>query len=692
MTLQEQFKAGLSHHQAGRLAEAETLYRQVLAQRPDHVDALHLLGVLAAQTRRYDVAVDLIGRAIALRPNFPEAHNNLGNALLESGHPDQAVAACRRAVELKPNYADAHYNLGNALRAQVRLEEAVAAYRQAVALRPGFGSALSNLGIALNDMGEVAESIAAHRQAVALMPNMPEAHNNLGLALKAAGRMDEAIAECRRAIALRPDCAEAFTNLGVALKDNGQFDDAIAAARQAVALKPDFAEGYTNVGTVLRETGEIEEAIAAYRRAVSLRPDLPAPHSNLLFTLHYHQGYDPQAVFQEHRRWDQQHAEPLKKLIQPYSNVRDPDRPLRIGYVSADFWEHPVGRFVSPLLRHHDRRQFEIYCYSNSARSDGMTARLRSYAGQWRQMVGVNDEQAAAQIRDDAIDILVDLSGHTAGNRLLVFARRPAAIQMSYLGYPGTTGLSAIDYRLTDGLADPAELTDRFYSERLYRLARTNWCFAPPDNAPAVQLPPVLSRGYVTFGSFNNFAKVTDSMLKTWAEILRRIPHSRLLLKAKSLSAQSVRRRVESKFSACGIDPDRLELCDWQFDHASHLTQYGEMDIALDTFPYGGTTTTCDALWMGVPVVTLAGQTHVSRVGLSLLSNVGLPETIATTGEAYIDTAVALAEDHDRLKRLRAGVREQMKMSPLMDAEGFARDVESAYRQMWRGWCETALT
>jgi predicted O-linked N-acetylglucosamine transferase (SPINDLY family) len=501
------------------------------------------------------------------------------------------------------------------------------------------------------------------------------------------GRFREAERLYRKIIAVDSGFFKAHCNLGLALEAQGRQDEAIAAHRAATAIHPNLSEAHNNLGTALKEHGELDEAIAAYRRAISLRTDSSEAHSNLLFTLHYHPGYDPQAVFQEHRLWDQQHAEPLKKFIQPHPNVRDPERRLRIGYVSADFWEHPVGRFLLPLLQHHDHRRFEIFCYSNSPRSDGITARLRSYADTWRLVLGRNDEEVAGQIRADAIDILIDLSGHTAGNRLLVFARKPAPIQVSYLGYPGTTGLSAIDYRLTDLLADPADLTDRFYSERLYRLPRSNWCFAPPENTPPIQPPPVLSAGHVTFGSFNNFAKVTDSMLGTWAEILRRVPHSRLLLKAKSLGAQSVRRRVESKFSALGIEPGRLELRDWQFDLASHLTQYGEMDIALDTFPYDGTTTTCDALWMGVPVVTLAGQTHVSRVGLSLLSNVGLPETIAATAEGYIDAAVALAGDHDRLKRLRAGLREQMKASPLMDAGGFARDVESAYREMWRAWC-----
>jgi predicted O-linked N-acetylglucosamine transferase (SPINDLY family) len=363
---------------------------------------------------------------------------------------------------------------------------------------------------------------------------------------------------------------------------------------------------------------------------------------------------------------------------------------LRIGYVSADFRDHPVGRFLLPLLQRHDSRKFEVFCYSNGPHVDAITKSLQRHAHRWRSIIGQNDDEAAEQIRADRIDLLVDLSGHTSGNRLLVFARKPAPVQVNYLGYPGTTGLTAMDYRLTDRFADPPGLTEPLHVEKLQHLPRTNWCFAPPQDSPPLEPPPAIRRGCVTFGSFNNFGKMTGAMFAVWAEILRQVPGSRLLLKAPALRAQGTRQRILGNFAAQGIEANRLDLHDWQPDYASHLALYGEMDIALDTFPYNGTTTTCDALWMGVPVVTLAGQSHVSRVGLSLLSNVRLPETIATTAEEYIRLAVQLAHDPDRLKILRAQLRERLTTSPLMDADGFTRDVEAAYRQIWRIWCETA--
>jgi protein O-GlcNAc transferase len=655
LTIQQAFDLAMQHHRSGGLQQAERLYRQILAQQPKHADAMHYLGIIAHQVGRNDIAVDLIGRAIAVRPNYAEAHCNLGLALSGQGRLDEAIAAYRQAIALKPNDAEAHNNLGAALNGKRRLDEAIAACRQAIALRPKYA----------------------------------EAYSNLGNALVAKGERDEAIAAWRQAIAIRPEYAEAYSNLGNALVSKGEHDEAIAAWRQAVALNPNVPPAHNNLGNALKDQGQIDEAIAAYRQAIALKPNDAEAHSNLLLTLHYHPAYDAQAIAEEHRRWNLQHAQPLKELIQPHTNDHDPDRRLRIGYVSADFGEHPVGRFLLPLLEHHDHQQFEVFCYSNASRIDGITTKLRSCADHWREIPGLSDEQAAGKIRADGIDILIDLSGHTAHNRLLVFARKPAPIQVSYLGYPGPTGLSVIDYRLSDSFADPSDLPDYFHAEALHRLPHTNWCFAVSEESPPVEASPAIRQGHVTFGSFNNFAKVTETMLQVWGRILREVPGSRLLLKAAALAAPSVQQRVRRDFAALGIDAGRLSLRSREPDHATHLALYNQIDIALDTFPYHGTTTTCDALWMGVPVITLAGQTHVSRVGLSLLSNIGLPELIAFTQDQYVQIAVGLAKDQDRMDALRRGMRARMLTSPLMDAPGFARDVEAAYRQMWNIWCKT---
>ncbi len=604
-----------------------------------------------------------------------------------SGHLAEAETAYRQILSRHPDHAEALQLLG-ALAVQAgRVEAGMELMRRAIRLKPDYAEAHNNLGIVLQNAGQTDEAMASYHRAIRLEPDYAEAHYNLGVALMAGGQLDEAIACYRQAIRLKPDYAEAHYNLGVAFKNKEQFDEAITSCRQAIRFKPDLAEAHNNLGFLLQITGRLDEAIASYRQALRLKPDYAEAHDNLIFAFNYHPGYDAGMIFEELRRWNQQHTEPLKKFIRPHTNDRNPDRRLRIGYVSPDFREHPVGRFLLPVLEHHDHQQFEIFCYSSVTRPDAITARFRSVADHWQEIRNSSDDHAADQIRADGIDVLVDLSGHTAGNRLLVFARKPAPVQVSYLGYPGTTGLSTIDYRLTDGLADPPGLTDGFHTESLFRLPQSNWCYAEPDDSPPVQPPPAIGRGHVTFGSFNSFAKATEAMLQIWGRILHEVPGSRLILKTFAFGSASVRDRIRRNFAAQGIGADRLDLSGPQPDRLSHLASYAEMDIALNTFPYHGTTTTCEALWMGVPVVTLVGQSHVSRVGLSLLSNVGLPELAAATPDQYVKLAVNLAKDQDRLKALRDSLRERMRSSPLMDAPRFARDVEAAYRQMWRSWC-----
>lgn len=624
MTIDQALDLAIQLHQSGHFAQAEQFYRQILAQQPDHPEALHLLGAMASQLGHDQIAVDLITRAIAIAPNEAIYHSNLGNALGTLGKFEEAIAAYRTAIRLNPAYADAYSNMGNALAAQ----------------------------------GNANEAIASYRQAIALNPNHLEAYNNLGDVLRTHGQLDEAIAACRAALRINPNLPSAHNNLGNALKDTGQLDEAIACFERAVALKPDYLEA----------------------------------HSNLLLTLHYHPGYDPTKLLQRHRQWSQQLALPLEQFIRPHANDRTPDRRLKIGYVSADLREHSVGRFLLPLLRCHDHSAFEIFAYAQVPRADAMTQRLAAHIDHWHSLVGLTDQQAADLIRQDGIDILVELGGHTAGSRLLIFARKPAPVQVSYLGYPNTTGLNTIDYRLTDALADPPGLTDAFYSERLVRLPLTAWCYEPAADTPPVKPPPSESRSCVTFGTFNNFAKVSQATMRLWVPILKQVTNSRLLLKGAAMASSDVAHRLRQFFAREGIDPQRLELVPPEPSAMKHLQWYNRLDMALDTFPYHGTTTTCEAMWMGVPVVSLAGNTHVSRVGLSLLSNVGLGELAADSPDQYVRIAVELAQDRTRLAELRSTLRQRMQSSPLMDAPRFARSVEDAYRTMWRTWCASNST
>ena len=415
---------------------------------------------------------------------------------------------------------------------------------------------------------------------------------------------------------------------------------------------------------------------------MEINPRFVNARDNLLHTLHYHPASDAGSLLVESQKWNQQHAEPLRQFIQPHGNDRDLERRLRIGYVSPDLRNHPVGRFVLPLLAGHDRNAFEVFCYAQVPRPDNTSDKLQSQTSVWRGVVGLSDEQVAEMIRQDRIDILVDLAMHTANNRLLVFARKPAPVQATYLGCVGTSGLQTMDYRFTDRYLDPDEADDRYYTEKSIRLPGTYWCYQPNDTAPPVNDLPALKTGRITLGCLNNYCKVTAGTLETWAALLRRLGQAVLLLRSpEGNHREGLIRFMQER----GIDPARLLIS--QVSPAEYFQAYGRMDLALDPFPYPGGSTTCDALWMGVPVVTLSGRIAAGRAGVSILSNAGLPELIAHTPEEYVEIAANLAGDLPRLGEMRLTMRRRMRSSPLMDAAGFARGVESAYRQMWRKWC-----
>ncbi len=425
----------------------------------------------------------------------------------------------------------------------------------------------------------------------------------------------------------------------------------------------------------------------AYHRALALKPDYAEAHGNLIFMMNYDARFSQKDIFAESRRWNEIHAAPYREHERTHASDRDPDRRLRVGYLSPNFREHSVSYFADPLIAGHDRRSFEVFCYAQVIKPDTRTERFRDLADVWRSTVGLTDATVAERIREDGIDILVDLAGYTGENRLLVFAARPAPVQVSWLGYPNTTGLSAMDYRLTDAIADPEGADDTLYSETLVRLPNGFLCFTPAGDAPDIGGSPALSNGHVTFGSFNHLPKVSPEVVETWAQILERVPGSRLLLKSHPLADAATRDRYLDMFATHGIDARRVELFSWIASKSGHLGAYDRVDIGLDPFPYNGTTTTCEALWMGVPVVTLRGERHSGRVGASLLTRMDLVDLIAETKDAYVETAVGLAKAPDRLSGFRTELRQRMKGSPLCDGDTFARDVEAVYREMWRYWC-----
>ncbi|MGD1278717.1 MAG: tetratricopeptide repeat protein [Tepidisphaeraceae bacterium] len=674
------------HHQAGRLAEAEAVCRQVLAAQPGHVAAMCFLSALLLEAGRGEQALALAQRLVELAPGTAAAFSNLGAALLMNGDLDGAIAAYRRGLGLAPESAPESaliwFNIGRAMQLKGDWEQSAEAYGRAARLSPHDAELPFNLGNALYEAGRCEEAIAAYRQAVALRPDYAEAHLNLGSALHKAGKVAEATEHLRRALALRPADATAAYNLGNNLRDQQRYDEAIAAFGQALAARPDHADAQNNLAGTLKDVGDLDGSLAAYDRTIALCPDSAALHSSRLYTLYFHPGYDAAAILAEHRAWNDRHAKPLAVQIRRHENDRSPDRRLRIGYVSADFRTHPVGLCFEPLLEQHDHRPFEIICFSNVPRADAVTARMQKHADQWLEIFGQSDQEVAELVRQKQIDILVDLSLHMAHNRMLVFARKPAPVQVTYLGYPGTTGLSTVDYRLGDSYIDPPG-TEQFHSEKTIRLPRTYLCWRFNGGEQAVGPLPALQNGYVTFGSLNNFAKVTPPVLETWGKLLSVVKDSRLILRCPQGQAADHVCRALGRY---GVDPRRLDLVghlSWE----QYVSLYQYQDIGLDPFPYPGHTTSCDSMWMGVPVVTLTGQTSVSRAGASLLHTIGLSELIAAEEQQYVEMARNLAEDLPRLMQLRATLRGRMQQSALMDAAGFARDVEAAYRQMWRQWC-----
>jgi predicted O-linked N-acetylglucosamine transferase (SPINDLY family) len=748
--LEQALRTATGLHVAGRLDEAEAGYREILARHPDHGVALHRLGVLALQSGRAATALERLGRAVALDPGAWRSHCSLGQALLALGRFPDAQGAFLRAAQLNPGCLEAWLGAGEAGRALGLIQEALAAFRQAAALRPDHAEAQNGLGVALQDAGRVPEAIQAfrralelqddfpiahnnlgnallldrqtdralallegvvarwpafadawynlgnaafagcrfgasadgYRRALALAPEHLPAHNNLGNALQALGRNEEALASYLEAVRLDPGFVDAYNNASAAARTLGRMDEAVRLLQAARAVRPDFAVTHCNLGNVLKDIGRMEEAVVSFRRALELDPLDAVTHSNLAYAVSFLPGCDAHAILRENLGWDLAHGRP-GPAAPSHGNDPDPERRLRIGYVSPDFREHCQSLFTIPLLSHHDHGRFEIFCYAKVTRPDAITRRIAGFADHWRDIRALDDQEVADLVRSDRIDILVDLTQHMANASLGVFSRKPAPVQAAWLAYPGTTGLSTMDYRLTDPYLDPPGEHDDWYSETSLRLPDTYWCYDPLTAQPEPGPLPALTNGHITFGSLNNFCKVNPAVLGLWAQVLTALPGSRLLL----LSQPGEHRQgVLDGLAEGGVEAGRVEFAPFQ-PRLDYLALHRRVDLGLDTFPYNGHTTSLDAFWMGVPVVTRLGETVVGRAGWSQLCNLDLPELAATSDEAFVQIATELARDLPRLGQLRAGLRARMEASPLMDGQRFARNMETAYRQMWRHWC-----
>lgn len=676
----------LDHHRAGRLAEAEALYARVLQELPDEKATLGLLGVLRYQQGRHAEAEPLLRRQVELEPANPDALNNLAVVLRGQGRHGEAVPVLRQALALRPDYGDGWYNLGNAHRSQSHLAEALQAYAQAVRLSPNNANAHNNMGLTLLDLGRTEEAAARFLEAHRVAPHLPESAYNLGDALKRLGRLVEARGWLERALAIRPDYAEAHFQMANVIGKLGDTPGSEACLRRAVECKPSLSEAWFNLGNLLLELGQTAEGFACLEKAIHHKPGFTDPHTNLVFMTQCMPDKTIEDVLAVHKWWDELHGRPLAGRLPALPRPTEPGRRLRVGYVSADFGRHPIGYFLLPVMPHHDRTRFEIFCYSQRAEHDEFTRRFQETTDHWIDIRGMDDEALARRIRADGIHILVDLSGHTGGNRLKAFAMKAAPVQATWAGYVGTTGLSAMDWLIGDRFETP-EGTDHLHVEKVWRMPHGYVAYLPPEDAPPVGPLPALGNGFVTFGSFNNISKLNPRVIALWSRVLREVPESRLLLRYKKMDLPEQRARFEPQFRAHGIDPARVEFMG-AGGHADFMATYNRVDIGLDPFPFSGGLTTLESLYMGVPVITLGGDRFSARHAKSHISNAGHPELVVEGEDAYVALAKALAADHGRLEHYRRTLRDDLLASPLCDGPGFARDLETAFREMWRQACE----
>lgn len=680
-------KLALALKASGQLEAAVTSYRDASAVDPKNVNILGALGDFFVDLGRLEEAIASYRQALEIDPSCVEVLNNLGAVQKELGRFDEAMASYRRAVESSPDVAEPYNNLGVILKLLGRFDEAVKCYHRALEIKPDFAEVHSNLGAALKDLGRIDAALASYRRALEIKPDFAEAHYNLGASLQELVKFHEALESYRRALAIQPDYAEALNNSGVVLLELGQFDNAVATFRRALDVSPHYVDAHMNLGSVLKDLGRFEESMASTRRALEIDPECANAHDNLLF-IHNYLSDQPSALL---RAEAERYGEMVSRHARPYtswSNIPDPDRCLRVGLVSGDLCNHPVGYFIEAVLTAISSQavdRVELFAYPCRASVDATSKRIRACCRGWSPAIGLSDEALAQRIYADQIDILIDLSGHTAHNRLPMFAWKPAPVQVSWLGYFATTGLPAIDYFVADPWTLPASQEGSF-TENIWRLPETRLCFTPPDVEVAVSPLPALSNQFVTFGCFNNLSKMNAEVVALWARILNAVPGSRLFLLAPQFKENTVVQTVVDRFGDQGVAPARLEL-EAAVPRADYLAAYQRIDIALDPFPFPGGTTTMEALWMGVPVLTLAGERFLSRQGVGLMMNAELPEWVAKDKEDYLNKAVSLAMDWPQLSVLRTSLRQQVLASPVFDAPRFAQHFEEAIRGMWNKWC-----
>jgi predicted O-linked N-acetylglucosamine transferase (SPINDLY family) len=669
----------------GQFSEALTAYTGGICSDPDNPRLWCGLGAAHRHLAGFEEARKAYVRALEIEPDYPEALTNLGEWWLVKGEPETALEYFDRVLRRDPRFYEALANRVAALFECGRFDEAEAAARNAIELYPDSALLHVNLGNVLVHTGKARPGLLAYRKALELQPGYDEALFNLAILQNNAEALQDSVSLIHRRMAERGESAYLTGMLALALKSSRQLAAAEATCRKLLDRHPDHVIALVTLANCLSARGNSVESIEYYEKAVALRPDMSGIFSNVPFESNYLPDLTADELFRRHRLWAERYEVPLSEKQFKHTASGDPKRKLKIGYVSGDFCNHPVGSLLRDVVRCHNRQEFELHCFSSFTVSDQVTEAIRQNADSWHEIQLMSDEDVATLIRGLDIDILVDLSGHTAFNRLPVFALRPAPVQATWIGYFHSTGLSSIDYFITDPYTSPHNSKQHF-SEIPVRLPHTRFCYSPPDYVPAVAESPAARNGYVTFGSFIRPEKLVDPVIDAWTRIVMAVPQARLILKAGGLNDEETAGRLRGRFEAQGMDPERLILRG-SSNHHQMFEEYGDVDIALDPFPFNGGMTTLEALWMGVPVVTLAGDNIVSRQAASALTNVGLQNLVLSDWESYIAAAIALAGDPHGLAELRREIRLRMSRSPLCRPEEFARDLEYLYRRMWEAWC-----
>uniref|UniRef100_A0A1D1XCI1 Probable UDP-N-acetylglucosamine--peptide N-acetylglucosaminyltransferase SPINDLY n=2 Tax=Anthurium amnicola TaxID=1678845 RepID=A0A1D1XCI1_9ARAE len=687
---------GTSLKLAGTTQEGIQKYLEALKIDSHYAPAYYNLGVVYSEMMQYDMALSCYEKAAVERPMYAEAYCNMGVIYKNRGDLEVAIACYERCLAISPNFEIAKKNMAIALTdlgTKVKLEgdinQGVSYYKKALYYNWHYADAMYNLGVAYGEMLKFDMAIVFYELALHFNPHCAEACNNLGVIYKDRDNLDKAVECYQMALSIKPNFSQSLNNLGVVYTVQGKMDAAACMIEKAILANPTYAEAYNNLGVLYRDAGNITLAIEAYERCLQIDPDSRNAGQNRLLAMNYINEGGDDVLYEAHKEWGRR----FMKLYPQYTrwdNPKDIERPLIIGYVSPDYFTHSVSYFIEAPLVYHDYANYKVVVYSAVVKADAKTLKFRDKVlkkgGIWRDIYGIDERKVAEMVREDRIDILVELTGHTANNKLGMMASRPAPIQATWIGYPNTTGLPTIDYRFTDSLADPPDSRQK-HVEELVRLPECFLCYTPSPEAGPVSPTPAVANGFVTFGSFNNLAKITPKVLRVWARILCAVPNSRLVVKCKPFCCDSVRQRFLSTLEQLGLEALRVDLLPLILLNHDHMQSYSLMDISLDTFPYAGTTTTCESLYMGVPCVTMAGPVHAHNVGVSLLSKIGLEHLVAKTEEEYVQIAIRLASDITSLSDLRMDLRELMLKSPVCEGAKFTLGLETTYRNLWSRYC-----